>query len=199
MANQNKQQQKGTKRNKLSDSKLKSEIIAIFNSGITGKMEVFGTIRKSFTIARDRFTANYNTCYSEWGRIKEDADKKATAQGAEEAATIGLKSKSEKAMGLQAEIENIDNQLSGKTKCNFVVGNKIMKSHNDDVFMLPVQIHNQLRDRKLQYTAELNKMEGDYAPFKMAKTKVNGDDSNENISDDELLEKIKSLQTKLGE
>ena len=32
--------------------------------------------------------------------------------------------------------------------------------------MLPVQIQNELRARKLQYYAELNKMNGDYAPIK---------------------------------
>ena len=42
--------------------------------------------------------------------------------------------------------------------------------------MLPVQIQNELRARKLQYYVELNKMEGDYAPAKIAQTDTEGND-----------------------
>ena len=175
-----KPEQNTKKRNKLSDSQLKTEIIAVFNSGISGKMEVFGTIRNKFTCARDRFTEMYNTCYSEWSKIKEQASSDATVQAADKAAKIGLKSKLQKQIELQNEVDYIDKQIRGEVKFTFVVGNKVMKSHNMDngteIFMLPVQVQNNLRAQKLQYMAELNKMDGDYAPTKVAQTNKDGED-----------------------
>jgi vacuolar-type H+-ATPase subunit I/STV1 len=87
-----------------------------------------------------------------------------------------LKSKIEKQAELQNEINLIDKQINGEVEFTFVVGNKVNKSHNGDVFMLPVQIQNELRARKLQYYAELNKMNGDYAPTKVANTDKDGND-----------------------
>lgn len=80
-----------------------------------------------------------------------------------DAVKTGLKSKLEKQMELQNEIDLIDKQIKGEVEFTFVVGNKVNKSHNGTIFMLPVQVQNELRARKLQYYAELNKMEGDYA------------------------------------
>jgi vacuolar-type H+-ATPase subunit I/STV1 len=87
-----------------------------------------------------------------------------------------LKSKIEKQAELQNEINLIDKQINGEVEFTFVVGNKVNKSHSGDVFMLPVQIQNELRARKLQYYAELNKMNGDYAPTKVANTDKDGND-----------------------
>ena len=87
-----------------------------------------------------------------------------------------LKSKIEKQAELQNEINLIDKQINGEVEFTFVVGNKVNKSHNGDVFMLPVQVQNELRARKLQYYAELNKMNGDYAPTKVANTDKDGND-----------------------
>lgn len=92
------------------------------------------------------------------------------------AVKTGLKSKIEKQAELQNEINLIDKQINGEVEFTFVVGNKVNKSHNGDVFMLPVQIQNELRARKLQYYAELNKMNGDYAPTKVANTDKDGND-----------------------
>ena len=93
-----------------------------------------------------------------------------------EAVKTGLKSKLEKQVELQNEIDLIDKQIKGEVQFTFVVGNKVNKSHNSDIFMLPVQIQNELRARKLQYYAELNKMNGDYAPTKVANTDKDGND-----------------------
>lgn len=93
-----------------------------------------------------------------------------------EAVKTALKSKLEKQGELQNEIDMIDKQIKGEVHFTFVVGNKVNKSHNGDVFMLPVQIQNELRARKLQYYAELNKMNGDYAPTKVANTDKDGND-----------------------
>ena len=87
-----------------------------------------------------------------------------------------LKSKIEKQAELQNEINLIDKQINGEVEFTFVVGNKVNKSHSGDVFMLPVQVQNELRARKLQYYAELNKMNGDYAPTKVANTDKDGND-----------------------
>lgn len=81
----------------------------------------------------------------------------------------GLKSKFDRELELQVEIDMIDKQLKGEVEFTFMVGNKVNKSHNGGTFMVPIQILNDLRVKKLQYYSELNKMEGDYAPLKTEK------------------------------
>ena len=114
-----------------------------------------------------------------------------------EAAKSGLKSKLEKQFELQDEINLIDKQIKGEVQFTFVVGNKVNKSHNGDIFMLPVQVQNELRARKLQYYAELNKMEGDYAPTKVASTDTNGNDL-KNTSDQDLRLRLKIIEKALA-
>lgn len=159
---------KAIKRTKLSNSQLKSEILALFNTGFTGKTELFGIIRIKYTLARDRYFKMYDECYLGWGKTKEIADNEATVSAATESARKGLKSKLEKQINLQNEINQIDSQLSGEVISSYIVGNKVHESHDEaGNFNLPIQVQNDLRVKKLQYTAELNKMEGDYQPNKV--------------------------------
>lgn len=151
---------KTIKRNKLSDSQLKSEIIALFNSAITGKMDVFGNIRNKFTIARDRYTNMYNICYSEWGALKANADKEVTEAAAIYAAKIGLKSKLDKQLHIQKQIDEIQADIDSGILVDYAYVNfkfekieKVMNAETKAYLRLAI---------KTLY-AELNKMEGDYA------------------------------------
>jgi len=127
-------------------------------------------------MGRSRFWKTFDIVHSDWAKLKDKAEREGISEATKEASKIGLKSKLEKQLELQNEISLIDKQIKGEVQFTFVVGNKVNKSHNGDVFMLPVQVQNDLRARKLQYYAELNKMEGDYAPTKIANTDKDGND-----------------------
>lgn len=161
------------KRIKLSDQQLKSEIISLFNSGNTGKTDLYGLIRIKYTLARDRYFKMYDLCYSEWAKIKEEANTGVTIRAAEEAARIGLKSKIEKQAHLQKQIDDIQSDLDANIMVDYYyeegVPVKIEKEMN-------VETKAYLRKTIKELYAELNKMEGDYAPAKIAQTDKNGED-----------------------
>lgn len=144
---------------------------------------------------------SYGDCYSKYSPIFSKTErtfnedwKKATARlseyqnkanKAKEIASIseevnaiksGLKSKIERAMFLQNEIEVMEKQLRGDVHFTFKIGNKINKSHTGDVFMLPIDEQNKIRQVIKEYQIEISKMEGDYAPTKIAETDVSGKD-----------------------
>ena len=154
---------KPIKKIKLSDSQLKAEVIAIFNTGISGKMEVYGNIRNKYTIARDRFTEMYNLCYSEWSKIKEQATSDVTIQAATEAAKIGIKTKLEKQVHLQSQIDSIQADLDRGVLEKYAVieGRWVMEPQ-----IMNAETKAVLRKTIKELYAELNKMDGDYAPVK---------------------------------
>lgn len=130
------------------------------------RAQTLGKIGKKWGISRTTFDRHWKTANDQQKERQDKASKAADAVYIEtkaEAVKTGLKSKLEKQLELQNEINLIDQQIKGEVQFTFVVGNKVNKSHNGDIFMLPVQVQNDLRARKLQYYAELNKMEGDYA------------------------------------
>lgn len=165
---------KEIKRNKLSDSQLKAEITTLFNSGISGKMEVFGNIRNTFTIARDRFTKMYDLCYSEWGKIKEQATTEATVHAAGEAARIGLKSKIEKQLHLQEQVNGIQADLNRGIVEDYVF---IQGKYEMVEKVMNAETKAYLRKTIKEIYAEINKMDGDYAPVKVANTDPDGNPS----------------------
>lgn len=145
----------------------------------TGRGEVVAKYCKKFQKSARTIDTYWKTANEQQKERLEKARKAADAAYIENnvnAVKTVLKSKIEKQAELQNEINLIDKQINGEVEFTFVVGNKVNKSHNGDVFMLPVQIQNELRARKLQYYAELNKMNGDYAPTKVANTDKDGND-----------------------
>lgn len=142
----------------------------------SGRGDVVAKYCKKFQKSARTIDTYWKTANEQY-KAKQDLIKKEVLEVdkgvAIEARKSGLKSKLEKQVELQNEIDLIDKQIKGEVEFTFVVGNKVNKSHNGDIFMLPVQIQNELRARKLQYYAELNKMEGDYA---VTKTEVTGKD-----------------------
>lgn len=157
---------KATKRKKLSDSQLKTEVIALFNTGISGKMEVFGNIRQKNTIARDRFSRMYKSCYIEWAKIKEQAGNEATILAADEAAKRGLKSKLDKQEHLQKAINEIQADIDRAISEEYIFEDGVYTLQEN---IMTAQTKAYLRKTIKELYSELNKMEGDYAP---AKTEV---------------------------
>lgn len=136
------------------------------------RAQTLGKIGNKWGISRTTFDRHWKTANDiqkeRQGMASKAADK-AYIETKVDALKLGLKSKAEKELEIQNEINHIDQQIKGEVQFTFAVGNKVNKSHNGDVFMLPVQVQNELRARKLQYYTELNRMCGDYAP---AKTEV---------------------------
>ena len=162
----------------------------------TGRGEVVAKYCKKFQKSARTIDTYWKTANEQQKERQDKASKaadKAYIETKVSAVKTALKSKLEKQVELQNEINLIDQQIKGEVQFTFVVGNKVNKSHNGDIFMLPVQIQNELRARKLQYYSELNKMEGDYAPTKVAQTDSNGNDIKER-TDDELLKRLSFLK-----
>jgi len=166
-------QKKDIKRTKLSDAQLKSEIMTLFNEGKTGKTDLYGIIRTKYTLSRSRYFIMYDSCYSEWSRIKEQANTLATTEAAEIAAKIGLKSKLEKQLHIQKQIDEIQEELDRGVLEEYAVinGEWVMEPK-----IMNAETKAYLRKTMKDLYAELNKMEGDYAPTKLAQTDTKGND-----------------------
>lgn len=135
--------------------------------------EVLAKIVKKWQISvrtGDRYWKTANEQQKERQNKASKASDKAYIETKVEAVKTGLKSKLEKQLELQNEIDTIGKQLRGEIQFNFMFGSKIMKSHNNDVFMLPVEKQDKLRETRLKYIAELNKMAGDHSPAKIDHT-----------------------------
>lgn len=172
------------KRTKLSESQLKSEILALFNSGNTGKTDLFGIIRIKYTLARDRYFKMYDQCYAEWTILKEKADTEATVEAANLSAKTGLKTKIEKQLSLQNQIDEIQAEIDlGYWEQVLTVRKKekIVK------YTLSPQEKGFLRKTMRELYAELNKMEGDYAPTKVAQTDNDGNNISPNITINQFM------------
>lgn len=88
----------------------------------------------------------------------------------------GLKTKFDRLMFYQNEIERMEAQLRGEVEFTFMQGSTIKKSHSNGEFMLPIQIQNEIRKTIKEYTIEISKIESDYAPSKVAQTDSEGND-----------------------
>ena len=151
-------------RKTISDAQLHSWFLSTFESEKTGKTDLLGLLRTSYKIGRDRYFKAYDIAYIEWQETRKKADSIQIQANAKEALKSGLKSKIERVLFYQNEIEIMEKQLKGEVEFTFKVGNKINKSHNSGVFMLPIDEQNKIRQVIKDYQSEISKMEGDYAP-----------------------------------
>ena len=182
---------KKIKKTKLSDSMLKSEILAIFNGGITGKMEVYGTLRNKYSIARDRYTGMYDISLLEWGIIKSGVDKVVTVDAAIASANIGVKSKLDKQLHLQKQIDDIQADIdAGITNEYTIIEGKMQKVTKD----LNAETKAILRRAIKDIYAELNKMAGDYAPAKLSLTDPDGNVIPRLLSDEQFNQALKAAR-----
>lgn len=137
----------------------------------------------------------YDLCYSEWGTLKAMADSEATTKAAGEAARIGLKSKLEKQMMIQKQIEGMEAELTMGYWMDIVIVRR--KEREVKKVLNPLE-KTSLRKAIKDLYAELNKMEGDYAPTKIASTDKEGNDVKP-LNDaelDKMLSKIEQLLPK---
>lgn len=80
-----------------------------------------------------------------------------------EALKQGLKTKIDRLLFYQNQIDIMEKQLFGEIKFMFIVGNKPVSSHNSkNEFILPLEKQNEIRKQIKDYQTEISKIEGDY-------------------------------------
>jgi hypothetical protein len=158
---------------------IQSRISAIAKELANGKerAELLRKYAKKWQIAERSVDRYIENAKSEAKTLRNLATKTANdtlVAETKEAVKQGLKTRIERAMFYQCEIEKMDAQLRGEVEFTFMQGSAIKKSHSNGEFMLPVQIQNELRKTIQAYQIEISKMEGDYAPSKVAPTDAQG-------------------------
>lgn len=131
---------------------------------------------KGYAIDRDRAGKLFDLYYTQWIQVSQRATERTIVKHTQAATLLHLKSREEVSAFLQSRIDEITKQLNGESEFVFQVGNKIMKSHNNGQFNCPVQVLNDLRRVLKEYTSELSKLNGFYAPQKIAQTDSEGMD-----------------------
>lgn len=141
------------KRKNISDAQLKAELMKLFESGNTGmwgQSGTYGKIRERFTAAKDRFKKMYDIALKEWQELKEKATSEQVQANTIEQLKMAVMSKQERLEYLtkiaKAEIKVIK---------PFVISGKIMEYRMEPD-----------ATERMKAIAEINKMEGDYAPLK---------------------------------
>lgn len=144
----------------LSEPQLKAELIRLFESGNTDKGNLWEQIRTKYKIQKQRFYKCVNIALQEWQEVRQ----KASTEQIQANAVESLKSAY---MGKQERLEYLDNIAKGniKIKQPFVINGKIMEYPAEPTAA-----------ERLKAIAEMNKMEGDYAPQKTELTGANGKD-----------------------
>lgn len=176
---------------KITDSQLKSEILKFLNSGNGSKSNFYEQARTKFKLEKQRTLRMFDIVHADWSKLKEKTENEALVESVREAQKTCLKSKLEKQIHLQKQIDAIQNDIdrgileeyvtvSGKLQVVYKIMNAESKAY--------------LRKIMKELYAELNKMEGDYAP---AKIEHSGNISNEPINSDERKLRISELKKKL--
>jgi hypothetical protein len=115
----------------------------------------------------DRYITNAKKEAQERRNLAEKTANDTLVAETKEAVKQGLKSKLDRVMFYQNEIDKMEAQLRGGVEFTFMQGSAIKKSHSNGDFMLPVQIQNELRKTIHAYQTEISKIEGDYAATKV--------------------------------
>lgn len=163
-------------RKSIPDAQLQSELIKRFESGNTDKGNLWELLGTKYKLQKQRYYKIANKAQSEWQQAKQIAQSEQIQANEKEGLKSGVKSKIERILFYQNEIDIMEKQLRGEVKFPFIVGSKIMNSHNGELFMLPVQVQNEIRQTIKSYQSEISKIESDYAPTKVANTTVDGKD-----------------------
>lgn len=131
----------------ITDAALKGELVKLFNKGQTGKTDLYGLLRTKYKLGRDRYFQVYDSTHSEWARLNAKGIGEGIVAGAADAAKNGIKSKTERLMILQ---EQIDACLTDLDKPKLDIYEKVA-----------------LRKTIKELQGEISKIEGDYATEKI--------------------------------
>ncbi len=141
----------------ISDAQLKKELFKLFNSGKTGKTDLYGIIRTKYTMGRDRYFKNYDLAISEWQNTQEKAQIEQTIENTKGSLKQGLKTKIERQLELQSMLEP-------DYRVEEIVGTDVKSGK----VIRAMRVLNPMERRNIH--AELSKMDGSYAPAKLDAT-----------------------------
>lgn len=157
---------------KLTDKELCIELTNLWNNGERGKTNLYELMRTNFRIAKSRCLKFYDIIEQQAASDVLKSQSEANIQGAREAALNGIKTKNERILILQGEVDKCLNELYGgsdvKNFADFGLSRRNIKDR------LTVLEKVKLRQTIHQLQSEISKMEGDYAPFKVAPTDPEG-------------------------
>lgn len=147
MANPKKQIEKKT----ISDAQLHLEIIKLFEKGNTSNANIYELLRTKYRLMKQRYIKMYHEALNKWQGLKEKATEEQVSTNTKKALESAVMSKLDRQLFLTKIIKG-----EVKIKKPFVIAGKI-KEHP----VLPDAMD------RLKAIAELNKMDGDYAPTKI--------------------------------
>jgi hypothetical protein len=149
---------------RISEAHLKSVIRAELSKGNTKKTNCYELLRTRYRLTKSTFLKTFDVVHSHWAKLKEKGESEGIVAAVREAAKNGLKSKFDKQLHIQKQIEDIQADIDRGILEDYVLiagklqtVNKIMNAESKAY----------LRKVIKELYAELNKMEGDYAAQKL--------------------------------
>ena len=157
------------KKHRISDEKFRDILFAECNKGTDDahlKTNFYELLSTKYSVHKARALQLHDIYYPEWAKLNQKGINEGTVTNGEAQAKKGLKSRTDRIMQLQNEIEHMESQLRGDVEFTFIVGNSIKTSHTSGVFILPVQVQNEIRREIRAHNSEISRLEGDYAATK---------------------------------
>ncbi len=175
-----KQKLKKDDRQTIDNETLILELKKLFQTDTTDKGKCKELLGIKFKLQAQRYYRVYKQAYNEWVNLAVKASDKSIVGSLQDMLNRGLKTKTDSALEIQKDIEELYKQLRGDVHFTFIVGNKTFNSHNKDgAFVLPMEKKNDILKTIRELKVELNKMVGYHSPNKF-----------EQISEDIVIELI---------
>jgi len=167
-----------------------------------GYGECFGKFSVKFSRTERTFDKDWKKANARYLEYQQRADKaKEEVSIANEIKVLksGLKTKNQRLLFYQSQIELMEKQLTGETKTYFIVNNKpIVNPNSNGDYILPLEKQNEVRKQIKDYQTEISKIEGDYAAIRTeADVKVVDEFRGKTL--DELKELQKSYDNKIND
>lgn len=127
----------------------------------------------------------------QWAEKRQKEVEQLNVRAAVDAAKMGLKTKQERLLNLQKQVDDIQADLDAGILVDYVtIQGKVQKVNKE----MNAETKAYLRKTMKDIQSEISKIEGDYAPTKVAPTDADGNDLYKSMSDEELDREIKRLQ-----
>ena len=129
-----------------------------------GKYSVkFGRTERTF----DKDWKKANTLISDYQKRADKVKEDASIENEIEVLKSGLKTKNQRLLFYQNQIDVMEKQLIGETKIYFIINNKpVVNPNSKGEYILPLEKQNEIRKQIKDYQTEISKIEGDYAATK---------------------------------
>lgn len=133
------------------------------------KTNFYKLLQTKFAIDKTRALKMHDKYYSEWSNLKHQTENEVLIEHTEKSIKNGLKTKNERLLIYQKQINAIESELeNGTTKESKIIGGKLKEIVRD---LMPIE-KSSMRKTLKDLQAEISKIEGDYAP---AKSEVTGE------------------------